>query len=159
MRRHPTHPWAWGQGCGNEGPTIPGLESLCQVCRVTGPEKVPVDPSSGIVTPSLPPRHHRLHTWRGGCICASPQPVPGLCSPPRSPLPSAFVLLSLPLPTPHLHFPLPSPLPAASISSLFPSFPSSLHSPPHLLRPSSPDLEAGRRPHLLTCLFGTICMI
>ena len=52
----------------------PGLESLFQVCRVAGPEKAPVDPSSGIVTPSLPPSHHRLHTWRGGCTCESTQP-------------------------------------------------------------------------------------
>ena len=42
----------------------PGLESLFQVCRVAGPEKAPVDPSSGIVTPSLPPSPSPSHLER-----------------------------------------------------------------------------------------------
>ena len=145
MGRHPTRPWAWGQGCGSEGPMSPGLESLFQVCRVAGPEKAPVDPSSGIVTPSLPPSHHRLHTWRGGCTCESTQPsLASARLPAPAPSPLCFHT-SLPSPS-HSPPPLFSPLfssPTAFISPLFPSFPSSLHSP-HLLSPSSSDPKAGR---------------
>lgn len=120
MGRHPTRPWAWGQGCGSEGPMSPGLESLCQVCRVAGPEKAPVDPSSGIMTPSS--SHHRLHTWRGGCTCESTQPsLASARLPAPAPSPLCFHT-SLPSPS-HSPPPLLSPLfssPTAFISPLFP---------------------------------------